>query len=121
ADEPTTQLPVLEPLYALLLQANKAEEAKAVATRIAQLEERDEREEAARAPFQPQPFAGRQAASDRAVLVELFTGAECPPGVGADLAFDALKKAFRPAEVVCLQFQFNVPVPEPITTPTTSP
>ena len=119
ADEPTTQLPVLEPLYALLLQANKTDEAKAVATRISQLEERDEREEAARAPFQPQPFAGRQAASDRAVLVELFTGAECPPCVAADLAFDALKKAFRPAEVVCLQYHLHVPGPDPMTNPTT--
>src|SRR5262245_34368035 len=84
-EDPSTQLPVLEALQTLLQQANKAEEAKALGVRIAQLEERDEREESARAPFQPKLFAGRKAAGDRAVLVELFTGAECPPCVAADL------------------------------------
>jgi hypothetical protein len=85
--------------------------------RIARLEERDEREESARAPFQPKPFAGRKGGSNRAVLVELFTGAECPPCVAADLAFDALGKAYKPTEVIGLQYHVHIPAPDPMTTP----
>ena len=42
------------------------------------------------------PFAGRKGKSDRAVLVELFTGAQCPPCVAADMAFDALPQTYKP-------------------------
>ena len=38
------------------------------------------------------PFPGRKGKSDRVALVELFTGAQCPPCVTADVAFDALRK-----------------------------
>src|SRR5262249_62055129 len=47
-------------------------------------------------PFKPQRYAGRKAVGNRAVLVELFTGAQCPPCVAADLAFDALGKTYQP-------------------------
>jgi thiol-disulfide isomerase/thioredoxin len=116
-EDPSTQLPVLEALQTLLQHTNKAEEAKALGVRIARLEERDEREESARAPFQPKPFAGRKAAGDRAVLVELFTGAECPPCVAADLAFDALRRAYPPGDVVGLQYHLHIPAPDPMTNP----
>jgi hypothetical protein len=116
-DEPSTQIPVLEALEALSQKANKADDAKALTARIARLEERDEQDESARAPVQPKPFAGRKAASDRAVLVELFTGAECPPCVAADLAFDALTRSYRPSEVVTLQYHLHIPAPDPMTNP----
>jgi len=114
-DDPSTQLPVLEALEALSQKANRSDDVKALAARIARLEERDEREESARAPVQPKPFAGRKAAGDRAVLVELFTGAECPPCVAADLAFDALARSYRPTEVVTLQYHLHIPAPDPMT------
>jgi hypothetical protein len=117
SDDASTQFPVLDALEALLIQGNRKTDAEALSVRIARLEERDEREESARAPFQPRPFAGRKGASNRAVLVELFTGAECPPCVAADLAFDALGKAYKPTEVIGLQYHVHIPAPDPMTTP----
>src|SRR5262249_1397065 len=55
-------------------------------------------------PFKPDAFAGRKDNSSRVVLVELFTGAQCPPCVAADLAFDALGKTYKPTEVALLQY-----------------
>lgn len=53
--------------------------------------------------------------SDRAVLVELFTGAMCPPCVAADLAFDALEKSFPSSNVVLLQYHLHIPGPDALT------
>ncbi len=66
-------------------------------------------------PFTPEKFTGRKGKSDRAVLVELFTGAMCPPCVAADLAFDGLAKAYTPKEVVLLQYHEHIPGPDPLT------
>src|SRR5581483_4273208 len=55
--------------------------------------------------------------SDRAVLVELFTGAECPPCAAADLALDGLMKTYKPADVICLQYHCHIPAPDPLTSP----
>ena len=42
-------------------------------------------------PFKPETYAGRaEGKGNRVVLMEIFTGAECPPCVAADVAFDAL-------------------------------
>jgi hypothetical protein len=37
--------------------------------------------------------------------------------VAADLAFDALAKAYKPAELVLLQYHLHIPVPDPLTNP----
>jgi hypothetical protein len=66
-------------------------------------------------PFTPEKFAGRKDKSERAVLVELFTGAMCPPCVAADLAFDGLAKAYSPREVVLLEYHLHIPGPDPLT------
>jgi hypothetical protein len=68
-------------------------------------------------PVKPEKFDGRKGESTRAVLVELFTGAECPPCVGADLAFDALTKTYKPTDVVFLQYHLHIPRPDPLTNP----
>src|SRR5262245_12971462 len=52
---------------------------------------------------------------NRAVLVELFTGAQCPPCVAADVAFDALAKTYAPGEVVLLQYHEHIPGPDALT------
>jgi hypothetical protein len=58
-------------------------------------------------------FAGRKdAKSNQVVLVELFTGAQCPPCVGPDLAFDGLLKSYQPSEVVLLQHHLHIPRPD---------
>ncbi len=69
-------------------------------------------------PFQPEPFAGRRTAQqDRTVLLELFTGAQCPPCVAADVGFDALGKSYRPTELIALQYHLHIPGPDPLTNP----
>src|SRR5262249_50650767 len=66
-------------------------------------------------PFKPDKFTGRKGKSERVVLVELFTGAQCPPCVAADLAFDSLERTYKPTEVVLLQYHLHIPGPDPLT------
>ncbi len=66
--------------------------------------------------FEPEKFKGRKK-GNRIVLVELFTGAQCPPCVAADLAFDGLAHTFSPREVVLLQYHLHIPGPDALTTP----
>jgi hypothetical protein len=47
--------------------------------------------------------------------MELFTGAQCPPCVAADVAFDALLKTYQPKDVVFLQYHLHIPGPDPLT------
>jgi hypothetical protein len=62
--------------------------------------------------FEPAKFKGRKGDSKRAVLVELFTGAQCPPCVAADMAFDGLAKTYPSADVVLLQYHVHIPRPD---------
>jgi hypothetical protein len=67
-------------------------------------------------PFKPDTFAGRQNKEhDRVVLMELFTGAQCPPCVAADVAFDALLSTYKPTEFIGLQYHLHIPGPDPMT------
>jgi thiol-disulfide isomerase/thioredoxin len=95
-------------LSAVLTKTGKADEAKEVTARLEKL-----------AAVSVTKFPGRKGTSDRAVLVELFTGAECPPCVAADLAFDALGKTFKAKDVVLLQYHLHIPGPDPLTNPDT--
>src|SRR5262249_6968030 len=70
-------------------------------------------------PFTPEKFAGRPAKNNRVVLVELFTGAQCPPCVAADMAFDGLEQTYKPSEVVLLQYHLHIPGPDALTNPDT--
>jgi hypothetical protein len=66
-------------------------------------------------PFKPEPFAGRtNNAQDAVVLMELFTGTECPPCVAADVAFDALLQSYKPTELVGLEYHMHIPRPDPL-------
>jgi hypothetical protein len=65
-------------------------------------------------PFKPEEYKGRKGKSDRAVLVELFTGSECGPCVSVDLAFDALRRTYKPTEVILLQYHQHIPGPDPL-------
>ena len=98
---------VLDVLVTALEKGKRDEEVKTIQARIAKLDFR----------IKPKTFAGRKAKSDRVVLVELFTGAECPPCVAADLAFDALAQSYKPTEVVLLQYHMHIPGPDPLTSP----
>jgi hypothetical protein len=104
-DRPLQRKQVLDVLAQALEKSGKTDEAKEVAARIDKLD----------FTIKAERFAGRKGTSRRAVLVELFTGAQCRPCIAADLAFDALGKAFKPGEVVRLQYHLHVPGPDPLT------
>jgi hypothetical protein len=106
-EPPTNQKRVLDVLAAALEKAGKEKEAKEIQVQLAKLDFR----------IKPKPYAGRKNKSARAILVELFTGAQCPPCVAADLAFDALGKTYKPSEVILLQYHLHIPDSDPLTSP----
>lgn len=111
-----TQLRVLTSLADAFKQTGKLAQAKEVATRIDRLEQQAHGEyETKMSDFKVAKFAGRKGKSNRAILVELFTGAQCPPCVAADLAFDALPRAYDTQELVLLQYHLHVPGPDALT------
>lgn len=52
----------------------------------------------------------------RVALVELFTGAQCPPCVAADLAVDGLAERYDRDEVAIVVWHLPIPGPEPMIT-----
>jgi hypothetical protein len=116
SDPPTLKMFVLRPLATLLKKNGKADEAKEVGKEIAKVDEALDKEFLKNAiPFKPNPYKGRKKKSDRVVVVELFTGAQCPPCVAADIAFDALLQTYKPADVVFLQYHLHIPGPDALT------
>ncbi len=110
------RLRVLSALGTALKQAGDNDQWKELEARIGKLEGQAYSEYESKAlDFKVAKFAGRKQTSSRAVLVELFTGAQCPPCVGADLAFDALPKAYSDKELVLLQYHLHVPGPDALT------
>jgi tetratricopeptide (TPR) repeat protein len=53
------------------------------------------------------------------LLAELFTGAECGPCQGADVAFDELSEYFPRNSLAILEYHINIPGPDPMTNPDT--
>ncbi len=116
-DPPALAVGVLKTLAQALQSAGKGDEAKEVAGRIDELEARLDAESTKNAvPFHPAAPAGRRA-GDRVVLAELFTGAQCPPCVAADVAFDAALQVYEPGRAVFLQYHEHIPGPDPLTCP----
>lgn len=110
------QLKVYELLQRALNQAGKTEEAKLVAVQINAIETVLDKEYLAKVPpFKPAAFTGRKGDSKRVVVMELFTGAQCPPCVAADVAFDALQKTYKSSELVLIQYHLHIPLPDPLT------
>jgi hypothetical protein len=112
----SVQVAVLKGLASALRKAGKADEVKEVTTRITKLDEVLDQEFIKNAvPFKPEPFAARKGKSNRVVLVELFTGAQCPPCVAADVAFDGLLQSFQAKDVAFLQYHLHIPGPDALT------
>jgi hypothetical protein len=113
---PAATLPTLKMVAKALHKAKKEDDAKALDTRISKMDEELDKEfEKDAIPFKPEPFAGRKASSHRVALVELFTGAQCPPCVAADIAFDAAAQTFKPKEAVFLEYHLHIPGPDRLT------
>lgn len=68
-------------------------------------------------PFEPEPFTAPAAWKGKTVLAELFTGSECPPCVGADIAFDALLETFPSKYLAVLVYHLPIPRPDPMMNP----
>jgi hypothetical protein len=117
SDTPRT-IAMLKVLSRALHRAGREAEAKPVDARLEAKESAlDEEFRKKAVPFEPEAPAPRSGKSDRVVLVELFTGAQCPPCVAADVAFDAALMAYKPADVALLQYHLHVPGPDPLTSP----
>jgi hypothetical protein len=117
-DKSTTEerIRVFKALLPILKMNSKAEEAKTTEAQIAKLDIVLDKEYLLKVPpFKPAMFAGRKNKSDRKVVFELFTGAQCPPCVAADVAFDALSKSYKPTELILLQYHLHIPRPDPMT------
>lgn len=103
-DRPAMQKRTLELLASALDRAGKADEAKEVTARVGKID----------LTVRTQTYPGRDAKNNRVVLFELFTGAECPPCIAADLGFDGLLKTFKPSDVILLQYHEHIPGPDPL-------
>jgi tetratricopeptide (TPR) repeat protein len=57
--------------------------------------------------------------SNKVVVAELFTGAECPPCVAADEAFDKLAEHYSRENLLILEYHLHIPGPDPMTNPDT--
>jgi len=101
-EKPTTQRRVLTLLASILKKAGKEDEVKEIEAKLAKIE-----------MVAITKYPGRKK-GDQVVLVELFTGAECPPCIAADVAFDALAKTYKPKEVILLQYHLHIPRPDPL-------
>ena len=115
-DPTETRAATLKLLARALTKAGKADQAKDVKERVAKLDEQLDEEFAKNAiPFKVEAPPRRRRSSEHVVLLELFTGAQCPPCVAADIAFDAALKTYKPSEVIALQYHLHIPGPDPLT------
>jgi hypothetical protein len=121
AESLAAQVRLLSAYKSALDNAGRAAEAKKVDGRLVALDAKLDEDYLAKVPpFKPAPFAGRKdKKANRTAVMELFTGAQCPPCVAADVAFDSLVTSYKPAELVLLQYHMHIPGPDPMTNPTT--
>src|SRR5207253_750598 len=81
-DSADTQGRVLKALAAAQRNSGKADAARQTEQRLAKVEAILDREYLAKVPpFKGEAFAGRKTKSKRVAVMELFTGAQCPPCV----------------------------------------
>lgn len=65
------------------------------------------------------PYTPPKGRTDRVVLAEIFTGAGCPPCVGADLAFEGALDRYKGQELAVLMYHLHIPRPDPMTNAST--
>ncbi len=56
-------------------------------------------------------------AGNRVSVIELFTGTNCPPCLGADLATGALEKIYSPSHLIALRYHMHTNGLDPLTNP----
>lgn len=110
---------VYETLAKSLEKAGKAADAKKYAALVARLENQDYADALkAMVPYAVEEYKGRKAKSDRAVLLEVFTTAEAPQAAPGDAVVEALRKAYKPSELIVLDYHLMAqPVPDALASP----
>ena len=66
-------------------------------------------------PFTPDPPTGNPVG--HTALLELFTGSGCEPCAAADFAQDAILQSYTRGQVVVLEYDQHVPLPDPLANP----
>jgi hypothetical protein len=114
---PTAQVKALSTLAAAQGLAGKLDAEKATRAKIAILDADLDAEYRTTTPgFAVEKYPGRKNPdANRVAVLELFTGAQCPPCVAADIAFDALEKTYSTKDVVFVQYHMHIPGPDPLT------
>ena len=79
----------------------------------------DERYEKEAVKVEAPPYKPSKSRTNRVVLAELFTGAGCPPCVGADLALDGALERYSQRDLALLVYHEHIPRPDPMTNPST--
>jgi hypothetical protein len=115
----TTPANVQEKLFKALKlaqeHAGKTDLAKQTDALLVKLEEKLDKDYFAKVPpFKPTKFEGRKEKSERVAVMELFTGAQCPPCVAADVAFDGLLESYEPRDLIMIQCHMHIPGPDPL-------
>jgi predicted negative regulator of RcsB-dependent stress response/thiol-disulfide isomerase/thioredoxin len=114
----------LEAYFGAAVEGDKdaTEKAKALFTKIngdaSKFDEELTRRQSA-LPFHPPAFVAPADWNGRTVLAELFTGSECPPCVGADLAFDGFIESYPSKYLAILEYHLPIPGPDPMMNPAT--
>ena len=117
-DDASTVIETLNLVSNALTKAGKADEAKPYVARIARLEAKDYQDYVkAYPPFAPEAYAGRKAMSDRAVLVEVLSGAGLPQSVATDLAADQVQRTYKPTEAIVLHYHLHLNGVDMLTSP----
>jgi hypothetical protein len=115
-DTAADALKVLKMAAGVLRKAGKEDELKKLEPKIEKYERGLDAEfEKTAVPFKPIEYKGRRGDGNRVAVVELFTGAYCPPCVAADVAFDAALDRYKPKDVVFLQYHTHIPAPDRLT------
>jgi hypothetical protein len=112
------QLRALGVLTGSLRLQDKKDELATVQARVDALEVKGHKENE-KAGLGFEPVKAKEHKGNRVVLVELFTGAACPPCVAADLGFEGLGKTYGTGAVVLLQYHLHIPRPDPLANPDT--
>ncbi len=110
-------LPALKLLQRVQVQAGLPDDADATMKLVVALDaELDAEYLKTVPPFKPTKYAGRtDKSANRVAVMELFTGAQCPPCVAADVGFDALITSYKSADAIFLQYHEHIPGPDPLT------
>ena len=65
-------------------------------------------------PYHPEHFKPEREWQGKTVLIELFTGSECPPCAGADFGFDGIIESVDPRYALVLEYHLPIPRPDPM-------